>query len=420
MISVIASFIPILLVFVIAAACHMVSGYKRGIVGALVSALVLGLTCVLSVFLAKKFSVLANFSPWLSFLNHPLSNELQSLGKYLGTVAGAILASFTACGLYLILYPVILIVADCVAGIFTKKANVGKSKAGRIGGLAIGFVLATVFTLSWLAPVYGLISSGAEVVAYLSEKDGGKIFEISDGIVRRSGRFPMSFAEIKPFSTIADAVFTADCNGKKIHILSDAKELVKINSISDLNEFIEKNPNYADIIDDKFPAAAEIIAVVDDITNGSDAKDSVRKLLDADRTGLKDSIMEIVPEVGFENAGALELEIIAEVIEKTPIEEERKDEEAELLAYLLSEMSKFSQGETKSIDEVVSDRDRFAYSLLKSDIAYATVNSIVTDNIGELSDEFLSEAADLLENYADSSDSDELKARAKTLTEKFR
>ncbi len=208
--------IPFLIAFGICAVFFMRSGYKRGVISALIS---LGATvagAIISLILANLIAI--PIAPAIASLL-PVSSSGGIMEAFTARVAEGIVEGFVS----LLLFSVFMLIATLVFKRIAKKLEKDQfqteEKKKKWGGLGVRFADALIFAILLLLPLYGTLSAYAPTARILVEMDGGRENSELLGALEASERHPCVYlSKPAPIAAIYNGLTTIDMNDDSISI----------------------------------------------------------------------------------------------------------------------------------------------------------------------------------------------------------
>lgn len=204
--------IPFALTVFITGLIHCISGYRQGIWRALVRLGCVVVATVVSILLARLIAMLA--APSAAESLAPLLEGGDLLGGMLASLVTGIVsmvASIVIFGILMLIFPGVLNLI-CVK-IWGEKLKIEDKKL-KLAGLAVGLVSAIVFSLFWLAPVYGTVATAMPVAKLLVDMEPSEqTQEIRQYVDAVDSNLLVQTAKVAPVAWVGDNVAALELDG---------------------------------------------------------------------------------------------------------------------------------------------------------------------------------------------------------------
>lgn len=279
--------IPFLIVFGICAVFFMRSGYKRGVISALVSLGATVVAAVVSMLLANLIALPIAPSIASAF---DFSSTEGILGAFAEKLAEGVIGGFVSLFLFSVLMLIGTLVFKKIAKKLEKDKFATEVKAKKWGGLGIRFADALIFAVLLLLPLYGTLNAYTPAARILVEFEGGRESTELLSTLKSFESHPCVYlSKPAPISTIYNGLTSIDMDGESIsipEILSVAEEVYEmgeelLNAVRN-DSFDESDiANYVDFLHEEvvnqswaYSVSREVINVARDEIASNDVKGS--------------------------------------------------------------------------------------------------------------------------------------------------
>lgn len=250
---------PFMLVVFFAGLVYCVSGYRHGFWRALASLAAVILSTLLSVLASRLLAGL--IAPSLA-ANVTMKDSGALTGQMLQTVLtggiGAVIA--------LLLFGLLLLIFTPIIGGIFKKLLRGKlpepGKSMRLLGMTVGLVSAVMFTLFWLAPLYGSLATVmpvAQTVMQLQQTEQEDAAEVNAYVESLSEHLLVKASGTGPVRAVYDGLSSVPVGGASISVVemsqavNEAMQLVQqLQDAKDPDAFTQAADQLLEIVRETF------------------------------------------------------------------------------------------------------------------------------------------------------------------------
>ncbi len=163
--------IPFAIVFLVAGLIFTISGYKKGVARAAISAGVTLVSAVISVILARLIAPVASRA-----VSDKVVDALASDGGMPVGLVRTIVNMFLVSSVSLVLFGILIFILTIILNAITKKIKLGEelTTPKKVCGLFVGLANAIVFVLLFMLPIYGTLAAYVPMANSMLEMvDGG-------------------------------------------------------------------------------------------------------------------------------------------------------------------------------------------------------------------------------------------------------